>query len=113
LLGQPSFNAYFEIATRSNGTDLISTMNGLFQTGGFLGTLCLPVVADKVRVLFFLVTFSRLPAESVLMISRSSVENGPSPFQQFSSSSLAPSSAVASTLESSSSFVSLQVLVLL
>jgi MFS family permease len=45
--GQPSFNAYFELATRPNGTDLISTMNGLFQTGGFLGTLCLPLVADK------------------------------------------------------------------
>jgi hypothetical protein len=45
--GQPSFIAYFDLATRSNGTDLISTMNGLFQTGGVIGTLLLPTVADK------------------------------------------------------------------
>jgi MFS family permease len=45
--GQPSFNAYFDLATRANGTDLISTMNGLFQTGGVIGTLLLPTVADK------------------------------------------------------------------
>ncbi|KIW69737.1 hypothetical protein PV04_05595 [Phialophora macrospora] len=47
LLGQPSFLDYFELETRSNGTDLISTMNGIFQTGGFIGTLLLPWVADK------------------------------------------------------------------
>ncbi|KAK6367386.1 hypothetical protein LTS17_010312 [Exophiala oligosperma] len=46
-LGQPSFIEYFDLATRSNGTDLISTMNGLFQTGGTLGTLMLPYVADR------------------------------------------------------------------
>ncbi|KIX98805.1 uncharacterized protein Z520_05266 [Fonsecaea multimorphosa CBS 102226] len=46
-LGQPSFIEYFDLATRSNGTDLISTMNGLFQTGGVIGTLLLPTVADK------------------------------------------------------------------
>ncbi|KIW14757.1 hypothetical protein PV08_07542 [Exophiala spinifera] len=46
-LGQPSFIEYFDLATRSNGTDLISTMNGLFQTGGVLGTLMLPYVADR------------------------------------------------------------------
>ncbi|OAP58544.1 hypothetical protein AYL99_07634 [Fonsecaea erecta] len=46
-LGQPSFIAYFDLATRSNGTDLISTMNGLFQTGGTIGTLMLPYVADR------------------------------------------------------------------
>ncbi|OAP61905.1 hypothetical protein AYL99_04108 [Fonsecaea erecta] len=47
LLGQPSFLEYFELDTRHNGTDLISTMNGIFQTGGFIGTLILPWVADK------------------------------------------------------------------
>ncbi|EXJ74111.1 uncharacterized protein A1O5_02405 [Cladophialophora psammophila CBS 110553] len=46
-LGQPSFIEYFDLATRSNGTDLISTMNGLFQTGGVIGTLLLPTVADR------------------------------------------------------------------
>ncbi|OQU95567.1 hypothetical protein CLAIMM_01752 [Cladophialophora immunda] len=46
-LGQPSFTEYFDLATRSNGTDLISTMNGLFQAGGVIGTLLLPTVADK------------------------------------------------------------------
>ncbi|KAK5051348.1 hypothetical protein LTR84_003000 [Exophiala bonariae] len=46
-LGQPSFIAYFDLATRSDGTDLISTMNGLFQTGGTIGTLILPYVADR------------------------------------------------------------------
>ncbi|KIX01162.1 uncharacterized protein Z518_08887 [Rhinocladiella mackenziei CBS 650.93] len=46
-LGQPSFIEYFALATRSNGTDLLSTMNGLFQTGGTLGTLMLPYVADR------------------------------------------------------------------
>lgn len=47
LQGQPSFIEYFDLATRSNGTDLISTMNGLFQTGGVIGTLLLPTVADR------------------------------------------------------------------
>ncbi len=47
MLGQPTFIEYFQLATRSNGTDLISTMNGLFQTGGVIGTLLLPTVADK------------------------------------------------------------------
>lgn len=46
-LGQPSFIKYFELDTRKDGTDLIATTNGLFQTGGFLGTLCLPWFADK------------------------------------------------------------------
>jgi MFS family permease len=45
--GQPSFIEYFELDTRPNGTDLISTMNGLFQAGGVIGTLLLPNVADK------------------------------------------------------------------
>ncbi|CAO2648550.1 Nn.00g078170.m01.CDS01 [Neocucurbitaria sp. VM-36] len=46
-LGQPSFIAYFDLATRSNATDLISTMNGIFQAGGVIGTLLLPIVSDK------------------------------------------------------------------
>ncbi|OAP54331.1 MFS transporter, SP family, sugar:H+ symporter [Fonsecaea erecta] len=46
-LGQPTFIKYFELDTRPNGTDLISTTNGLFQTGGVIGTLCLPWVLDK------------------------------------------------------------------
>ncbi|KAL2406535.1 MFS-type transporter criB [Exophiala dermatitidis] len=46
-LGQPSFIKYFDLDTRSNATDLMSTMNGLFQAGGVIGTLCLPKVADK------------------------------------------------------------------
>jgi MFS family permease len=46
-LGQPSFIEYFDLATRKNGTDLISTMNGLFQTGGVIGTLILPNISDR------------------------------------------------------------------
>lgn len=46
-LGQPSFIAYFALDTRANGTDLISTTNGLFQTGGVIGTLILPWFSDK------------------------------------------------------------------
>jgi hypothetical protein len=33
--GQPSFLEYFRLETASNGVDLISTMNGIFQTGEF------------------------------------------------------------------------------
>jgi MFS family permease len=47
LVGQPTFIEYFELATRPHGTDLLSAMNGLFQAGGVIGTLCLPWVADK------------------------------------------------------------------
>lgn len=47
MVGQPSFIEYFDLATRSNGTDLIATMNGLFQAGGVIGTLVLPWIADK------------------------------------------------------------------
>lgn len=45
--GQPTFIEYFELATRKNGTDLLSSMNGLFQAGGVIGTILLPPVADK------------------------------------------------------------------
>ena len=38
-LAQPSFIAYFDLDTRSNATDLIGSIFGLFQTGGFFGTL--------------------------------------------------------------------------
>lgn len=44
---QPTFIEYFQLATRSNGTDLLSATNGLFQTGGVIGTLTLPYFADK------------------------------------------------------------------
>ncbi|KAF2742385.1 MFS transporter [Sporormia fimetaria CBS 119925] len=46
-LGQPSFISYFQLDTRSNGTDLISTTNGIFQAGGVIGTLLLPLISDK------------------------------------------------------------------
>ncbi|KAF1807807.1 MFS transporter, partial [Eremomyces bilateralis CBS 781.70] len=46
-LGQPSFIEYFALETRSNGTDLISSTNGLFQAGGVIGTLMLPWVSDR------------------------------------------------------------------
>ena len=46
-LGQPQFISYFDLDTRSNRLDLISTMNGLYQAGGVIGTMCLPWVADK------------------------------------------------------------------
>jgi MFS family permease len=47
LSGQPSFIKYFELDTRKDATDLEASMNGLFQTGGVVGTLLLPIVADK------------------------------------------------------------------
>ncbi|EXJ75024.1 uncharacterized protein A1O5_01720 [Cladophialophora psammophila CBS 110553] len=45
--GQPSFNEYFHLDSRSNGADLLATMNGLFSAGGVIGTLLLPTIADK------------------------------------------------------------------
>lgn len=45
--GQPSFIEYFNLATLPNGTDLLSATNGVFQTGGALGTLTLPLFADR------------------------------------------------------------------
>ncbi|OAL29863.1 hypothetical protein AYO22_01769 [Fonsecaea multimorphosa] len=45
--GQPSFNDYFQLETRSNGADLLATMNGMFSAGGVIGTLLLPTIADK------------------------------------------------------------------
>lgn len=46
-LGQPSFVEYFELETRSNGTSLISAMNGLFQAGAFFGALFISYVGDR------------------------------------------------------------------
>ncbi|OQV04830.1 hypothetical protein CLAIMM_09654 [Cladophialophora immunda] len=46
-LGQPSFIEYFHLDTREDATDLISTMNGIFQAGGVIGTISLPWVADR------------------------------------------------------------------
>lgn len=46
-LGQPSFIKYMRLDVLPNGTDLESTTNGLFQTGGVIGTLTLPWIADR------------------------------------------------------------------
>ncbi|KIY02796.1 uncharacterized protein Z520_01261 [Fonsecaea multimorphosa CBS 102226] len=46
-LAQPSFLAYFQLDTRPDGTDLISTMNGLFQAGAVIGSLAVSPVADR------------------------------------------------------------------
>ncbi|EXJ68734.1 uncharacterized protein A1O5_08528 [Cladophialophora psammophila CBS 110553] len=45
-LAQPSFIAYFALDTRSNATDLTGSIFGLFQTGGFFGTLSCLKSAD-------------------------------------------------------------------
>ncbi|KAH0839199.1 putative MFS sugar transporter [Fonsecaea pedrosoi] len=45
-LAQPSFIAYFDLDTRSNATDLTGSIFGLFQTGGFFGTLSCLKSAD-------------------------------------------------------------------
>lgn len=47
LQGQPSFLEYFELTSRSNGAALISTINGVYQTGGFIGTITQPWIIDK------------------------------------------------------------------
>ncbi|KAF2183591.1 general substrate transporter [Zopfia rhizophila CBS 207.26] len=39
--------AYFELETRSNGTNLLSATNGLYYAGGTLGVLSLPTFADR------------------------------------------------------------------
>lgn len=46
-LVQPSFLTYFELLTRPNGSQLIATTNGLFFTGGVLGTTTISFFADK------------------------------------------------------------------
>jgi MFS family permease len=45
--GQPSFIQYFDLATRSDASALIGSLNGVFQAGGVVGTLLLPTVADR------------------------------------------------------------------
>ncbi|KAK6374009.1 hypothetical protein LTS17_007979 [Exophiala oligosperma] len=45
-LAQPSFIDYFDLDSRSNATDLIGAIFGLFQTGGFFGTLSCLQSAD-------------------------------------------------------------------
>lgn len=45
-LAQPSFISYFDLDTRSNAADLIGAIFGLFQTGGFFGTLSCLKSAD-------------------------------------------------------------------
>jgi MFS family permease len=46
-LSQPSFISYFALNTRADATALISTMNGLYQVGGFLGVFSVSWFADK------------------------------------------------------------------
>lgn len=46
-LAQPSFLTYFGLDTRSNATSLISTMNGLYQVGGFFGVFTVSYFADN------------------------------------------------------------------
>jgi len=45
-LAQPSFNTYFDLAGPS-GTNLIATMNGVFQAGGFIGVITLAYFSDR------------------------------------------------------------------
>jgi MFS family permease len=55
-LSQPSFNAYFEFSTRSNTDALIGAVFGLYQTGGFFGTMACLKAADflgRRRAMFY------------------------------------------------------------
>lgn len=45
-LAQPSFITYMHLDTDSNAPQLIGAINGLFQAGGFLGTLSTSLTAD-------------------------------------------------------------------
>ncbi|KAK3716662.1 hypothetical protein LTR37_006292 [Vermiconidia calcicola] len=47
LVAQPTFGAYFELDTRPNALAILSATNGIFQTGGVIGTLMLPIFSDK------------------------------------------------------------------
>lgn len=44
---QPTFITSFDLDTRPDATALLSATNGIFQTGGVLGTLTLPYFSDK------------------------------------------------------------------
>ncbi len=46
-LAQPTFTTYFALDTRADGLALLSATNGIFQTGGVLGTLSLSWFSDK------------------------------------------------------------------
>lgn len=45
-LAQPSFVSYFHLDTRSNSAQLQGAINGLFQSGGLVGTLSCTATAD-------------------------------------------------------------------
>lgn len=44
---QPTFITYFELDTRPDALSLLSATNGIFQTGGVLGTLTLSYFSDR------------------------------------------------------------------
>lgn len=46
-LGQPSFIKYMGLDTAPNAAALIGTMNGLFYTGGFIGTAFIGKLSDR------------------------------------------------------------------
>ncbi|KAK4539179.1 hypothetical protein LTR36_001179 [Oleoguttula mirabilis] len=46
-LAQPTFLKYFDLDTRPDATSLISTMNGLYQVGGFFGVFTVSYFADR------------------------------------------------------------------
>ncbi|KAK7905434.1 hypothetical protein LTR67_000156 [Exophiala xenobiotica] len=45
--GQPTFLSYFELDTRSNATDLLGAINGLFSVGGLFGCISCFWIPDK------------------------------------------------------------------
>jgi hypothetical protein len=46
-LAQPTFIEYFDFAARSDATAILSATNGIFQTGGVIGTLTLSYFSDR------------------------------------------------------------------
>lgn len=46
-LAQPSFISYFRLGTRSNATQLVATMNGVYQAGGLLAVFTISWFADR------------------------------------------------------------------
>ncbi|KAI8653160.1 MFS domain-containing protein [Fusarium keratoplasticum] len=47
VVTQPSFVEYFDLATRSDSTSLISCMNSLFFAGAAIFILTVPIFADR------------------------------------------------------------------
>jgi hypothetical protein len=45
--GQSSFLSYFDLNERSDSSALKGSLNGVFQAGGVIGTLLLPLIADR------------------------------------------------------------------